>query len=106
VVNFDLRLGSTLQLADLFLPNADYLASIATYCKDDLAGRDALLFPEGADPIDTNYQNWTVFSDSLSINFDPYQVAPWAQGPQQVIIPFTQLQDIIDPSGPLAPYLN
>jgi hypothetical protein len=79
---------------------------ISTFCKDDLSSRDALQFPEGADPMETNYQNWNLFPDGLRINFDPYQVAPWAAGSQEVFIPFTQLEEIIDPAGPLAPYLQ
>jgi len=31
-----------------------------------------------------------------------YQVAPGASGPIQVLVPYEQLQTVIDPQGPLA----
>jgi hypothetical protein len=36
------------------------------------------------------------------ITFDTYQVAPGASGPQTIPIPYSELQAVINPQGPLA----
>jgi hypothetical protein len=37
----------------------------------------------------------------MLVFFDPYQVAPYAAGPQAVTIPYAALADVADPAGPL-----
>jgi peptidoglycan-N-acetylglucosamine deacetylase len=101
-VNYDLKRGKLLQLADLFKPGSNYLTIIADYCKTDLKKQGLEMdFSDGLSPTRENFQNWNLTKDGLQILFDPYQVASWAQGPQKVVIPFDQLQDILLPSGPV-----
>jgi hypothetical protein len=100
--NYDLASGQQLNLHQLFIPAVDYLGPIATYCKDQLSLRNIGYFEEGAVPILENYRNWNITTDGLLISFDPYQVAPYAVGPQTVLIPYAELNAIIDPVGPLA----
>jgi hypothetical protein len=38
----------------------------------------------------------------LWVTFDPYQVAPYAAGPQYVLVPYSALKDIIKADGPIA----
>lgn len=107
-VNYDLQAGHDLDLADLFQPDADYLGVISKYCVDQLKTRDISFqdFELGATPTTDNYRNWNITSDGLLVTFDEYQVAPYAAGPQAVVIPYKQLAQIIQPDGPLAPYLH
>jgi hypothetical protein len=37
----------------------------------------------------------------LWIIFDPYQVGPYAAGPQYVLVPYSTLKDIIKSDGPV-----
>lgn len=104
--NYDLAAGQQLQLHQLFLPGADYLGPIATYCKGQLSLRDIAYFEAGADPVLENYRNWNITTDGLLISFDPYQVAAYAAGPQTVLIPYAELNAIVDLSGPLAGILD
>lgn len=114
VVNFDLKNGKQLKLADLFVPGSKYLQAIATYCIQDLKkqtkGADATLdddwIQKGAAPELTNYDNWTVRKKGLGITFDPYQVGPYAAGPQNVVVPYASLKDIIRPDGPAAQFVK
>jgi hypothetical protein len=104
---YDLQRGQQISLEQLFLPGANYLDPIAAYCKDELAQRDIgfdTLFVTGADPTPENYRNWNITPDGLLISFDPYQVAAYAAGPQEVVIPYTELSDLIDPNGPLGQF--
>jgi hypothetical protein len=102
-INDDLGQGKELALADLFLPNADYLGAISNYCVAELSKQDFFEgpFAEGAQPKPENYSRWNITSDGLLITFDAYQVAPYAAGPQQVLVPYSQLAGIISPAGAL-----
>lgn len=102
-LNYDLRQGKELALSDLFLPNSNYLDVIAKYCLAELSKQPFFdnSFSSGAEPTLENYRNWNITPGGLMITFDEYQVAPYAAGPQKVIIPYSQLQAIINPQGPL-----
>ena len=103
-LNYDLEEGKDLSLADLFLPNSGYLEVIANYCTSQLMTRDIgfdAIFQQGAAPLPENYKNWNITPDGLMITFDEYQVAPYAAGPQTVVVPYVELIAIIDLQGPL-----
>lgn len=116
VVNFDLKNGKALKLADLFKPGSKYLQALSTYCINDLKkqakqkGADAMLdddwIQRGAGPNAANYKSWTITKKGLGINFDSYQVAPYAAGPQYVLVPYSALKEIIKPDGPLAQFVK
>jgi hypothetical protein len=106
--NYDLEIGQQINLDQLFLPGTDYLQVLANYCRADLGGRNIGFDASqtGADPVPDNYRNWNISSDGLVITFDTYQVAAGAAGPQIVTIPYTDLQAIIDPNGPLTNFIH
>jgi len=103
---FDLAAGKTLSLDGLFLPGASYLQAIADDCRAQLAARQMAedIFAQGADPTPENYRVWNLTADGLLITFNEYQVAPYASGPQTVVVPYTRLKTLIDPHGPLATF--
>jgi hypothetical protein len=107
-VTFDLDQGRDILLEDLFVPDADFLAAVSRYCIDQLNTRDIGFqgFELGATADPGNYRNWNLTRDGLMITFDEYQVAPYAAGPQTVVIPYRQFAQIIRPDGPLALYLH
>src|SRR5215217_3963987 len=110
VVNYDLKNGKPLKLADLFKPGAKYLQAIANYCIADLKkqGKDKGLLDEeiqnGAAPNAKNYQSWTITKKGLGISFDAYQVGPYAAGPQFVLVPYSALKDVVNPEGPVGQF--
>jgi hypothetical protein len=106
-VNYDLEAGADLSLGQLFLPGSNYLQVIANYCVAQLQARDIGFeaFASGADPISANYSSWNVTPDGLQINFDEYQVAAYAAGPQIVTVPYAELQSVVNPNGPLQAFL-
>ena len=92
-------------MGELFPADTDYLAAISRYCIAELSKRDIGFyggFQQGAEPTPDNYRNWNITSDGLLINFDEYQVAPYAAGPQTVTVPYSALSAFINPDGPLA----
>jgi Protein of unknown function (DUF3298)/Deacetylase PdaC len=110
VVNYDLKNGKQLKLADLFKPGAKYLQALANYCIAELkkqAKDKGLLDDEiqnGASPNAKNYQSWTITRKGLGINFDAYQVGPYAAGLQYVLVPYSDLKDVITPEGPVGQF--
>src|SRR5205085_4860925 len=109
VLNYDLKAGRTLRLADLFRPGSRYLKVISDYCIRELKGDtdlDGEQIEGGASAKPENYRNWLVKRQGLEITFDPYQVGPYVAGPQYVTVPYKTLAGIVNPAGPLAPLLK
>ena len=105
-LNYDVGQGRELALADLFLPNSNYLEAIANYCIAELSKQPGFEgpFADGAQPTVENYRNWNITPEGLLITFDEYQVAPYASGPQKVMVPYSELRSLVDPDGPLRPF--
>ncbi len=114
VINFDARNGKILKLADLFKPGAKYLQVISAFAIKDLKAQskaaDSVLpddsINEGAGPKEKNFQNWTITRKGLAFTFDAYQVGPYVAGPQNVLVPYASLKDLIKPDGVLAAFVN
>jgi len=101
-VNYDFEQSRSLLLDELFLPGSNYLEPISNYCFAELSKQPGFEGPwqEGAAPTPENYRNWNITPDGLMITFDEYQVAPYASGPQTVIVPYRELQAVMDPQAP------
>ena len=104
-VTYDLEAGSDISLDRLFRPGNNYLPLISNYCLAQLSPKIPDLLTAGVDPNPDNYHEWNITPNGLLITFDENQVAAYALGPQQVVIPYKELQTIIDPQGPLASFL-
>lgn len=89
---------TVLTLEDLFLPEAPWLETLGARCTAELSARlEDSFFPEGAEPRLGNFQRWLLDREALTLLFDPYQVAPWSAGPQEVIIPLSELDSLLAP---------
>lgn len=104
-LNYDLEHGRKLSLEDLFVGESGYLTTISSFCIAELSRRNIGFyggFEQGAEPVEENYRNWNLTHDGILITFDEYQVAPYAAGPQTVVVPYSELKSLINPNGPLA----
>jgi hypothetical protein len=116
VVNYDLKNGKQLKLSDLFKPGTKYLQAISSYSIDDLKkqakakGSGSMLddssIQSGAGPTSKNYDSWTITKKGLGINFDAYQVGPYAAGPQFVMVPYSVIKDQVNPDGPIGQFVK
>ncbi|HXD32409.1 MAG TPA: RsiV family protein [Pyrinomonadaceae bacterium] len=114
VLNYDVKTGKVLRLSDLFMPGAKYLQTISAYCIKDLKrqskANNSLLDDEsiqrGAGPDSENYQSWNITKKGLEITFDAYQVGAYAAGPQQVVIPYSALKELVRLDGPLTQFVK
>ncbi len=95
---YDVVNQQILALADLFQSGSNYLQVVSDYCVAELTtrlGADAWL--AGAGPDLANFKTWNITPTGLAITFDPYQVAAYAAGPQEVLIPYDVLSSIYLP---------
>lgn len=111
-LNFDLSTGKKIKWQDIFKKDSNYIEVLANYAKTDLTkqllqGPDQMSDEDwvqrGTDQSDElNYTNNIGFLDEnkgLTIIFGQYQVAAYAVGMPEVIIPYAQLKNILDPAG-------
>lgn len=122
VINYDLKAGRALALADLFKPGSDYLGKISEVAVRQLRrwNKDSADYPggggqpylddegiaAGAKPEAENYQNWTITPRGLAVTFDYYQLGAYAAGAPTVVLPYSDLKDVLRADGPLAPLLK
>lgn len=100
-LNYDLKTGNRIKLKDMFKPNTNYLKVLSDYSIKDLVKRidnfekDNEWIKTGAAPKLENFNSFNITKDSLIINFQNYQVTSYANGPQEVKIPFSALKAIL-----------
>ncbi len=105
--NYDLNQGKILTLSDIFIPNANFIKAISDHCINALKQRNVSNHDwviKGASASLNNYSSWNIVPQGLMITFDPYQVAPYAVGPQEIVIPYSTLKGMIRQDGPLASF--
>lgn len=103
---FNLDTGAQIMLADLFTPGSNYLKRLSQFCTQQLmasfAGSGYPLFEDGLKPTPQNFANFLIRPEGLYFLFNPYQVAPYVAGMQEVVVPYTIIDKILLPGGPVA----
>jgi len=99
---FDTKTGAKLALADLFAPGADYLTTFSSIARAKLPGilgdmANTQMIEGGTAPEARSFESWYLDGSSLALLFPPYAVAPYAAGPQTVLISFSDLADVLRP---------
>lgn len=104
-LTWDVPRATEIPLTSLFRPGVAYLERLSTLAIADLERQfatdeenfEALStdIRAGASPRAEHFAAWTMDGDGLMLWFEPYQVAPYAAGPQQVRIPWSSLRDIL-----------
>ena len=100
-LNFDLKSGKLLSLADLFNKNSPYLHRVAELAFKEMLKKSGPTYSDkawirrGTAPQESNYRNWVLARQGLEILLNPYQVAPYVAGPQRLMIPYSALKPIL-----------
>lgn len=96
---FNLTTGKEEQLAEVFKEDVDYLQALSDYAIPELTRRndiaeftDAEWIASGAAPSSDNYASTYLSDAGVVVIFGPYQVAAYAAGPSEVVIPYSALQ--------------
>jgi len=105
-INYNINSGSFIDLEDLFLAGSDPVTSLAGRITEDINQRGFEVDTGLIEGIMREDEKWNLLSEGLRINFDAYQVAPGAAGPQFVLLPWGGLVSELDPDGPLGPILE
>jgi hypothetical protein len=108
VINYNINTAQTIELADLFQPNSNYLETLSGYCSQVLNKRlsNKEMISNGTAPTPENYAIWNIKANGILITFDEYKVAPYIDGAQTVLVPYSFLADIIAPESAIAPCIN
>lgn len=108
VLNYDLDENEKIELPDLFIPNADYLDVLSNYTGSALFRRlpNKRMVSEGTQPMPENFKIWNVKSNGLLITFEETQVAPYINGAQTVLVPYSVLKNIMAADSPIIACVN
>lgn len=110
-LNFNTSTGAEITLDDVF-SSSDYLQRLSTYTRAEMQkkiGSNEDLYPQitsGTTPNEENFASFLFSDTGLIIVFQEYQVASYAAGVQEVLVPYSEIKDIIDQNGPLAFLFN
>lgn len=99
---FDTSSGAPLALANIFLPDTNYLDTLSTMSRAKLP---AIIGPNansdfikgGTTPDEKNFANFFFDNRDFVILFPPYAVAAYSDGPQTLRIPLSELSNILQP---------
>jgi hypothetical protein len=99
---FNTSTGAPLALADVFLPDSNYLETLSSMSRAKLPAiigqySNADFFKSGTMPDEKNFQNFFFDNRDFVILFPPYQVAAFVAGPQTLRIPLSELSGILRP---------
>jgi hypothetical protein len=100
---FALADGRRIPPQGLFRPDTDWLGRLAARCYAelklrDLAGTDDTWLRSGTEPKAENYRLLLPTPAGLRVIFPPYAVAAYAQGTQEVLIPYRDLAGLLEPT--------
>lgn len=103
-INFDLKSGKKIELADIFKPGSNYLKFLSDYSIRNLKQNlenlsDEEWLENGAGARAENFGSWNLTAKGLLINFDPIRVASPEAGARQVLIPYSDLKGILQENG-------
>jgi len=103
---YDLENERNLALEDFFQEDSDYLDRISEITRAELFDKFENEFEGAARGIENmlnlgteareeNFENFTLGAEGMTFFFPPYQVAPYAAGPQEVLVSWEELDGIL-----------
>ncbi|MBP7633394.1 DUF3298 and DUF4163 domain-containing protein [Candidatus Ozemobacteraceae bacterium] len=109
---FSMKTGKPVELSSLIAKDkATELTAIAErhfrrvreLKSDETYEQAGFQFERNAFALNTNF---LVSKEGLAFCFNPYEIAPYAMGVTEMVIPWSDLKDVIDPAGPAARFLK
>lgn len=87
-LTYDVGRAARVALRELYHPGYRYLEVLSDYCLNDPDSRLSIISSDGLMPLAENFRVWNVTASGLLITFPPYQVGSFADGTQQVNVPY------------------
>lgn len=101
---YDLQADKSLVLTDIFKQDSNYLELLSELCKDALLINNPsltdVLDEGGLSPDVESFSRFALTDDGLMIFFPPYQVASYADGEQSVVLPYSELSELLSIETP------
>ncbi|MET0786716.1 MAG: DUF3298 and DUF4163 domain-containing protein [Paenisporosarcina sp.] len=98
-LSFNVTTGKHYELQELFLPNSDYVKRLSSLIKPKIEAWEIPILEEFTQ-IRAD-QDFYLADHSLVIYFQLYEISPYVAGFPYFPIPILDIQDIIQPKGPL-----
>ncbi|WP_394188795.1 DUF3298 and DUF4163 domain-containing protein [Paenisporosarcina quisquiliarum] len=98
-LSFNVTTGKHYELKDLFLPGSDYVKQFSAIIKPKIAEWEIPILEEFTQIRED--QDFYLGDHSLVIYFQLYEISPYVAGFPYFPIPILDIQDIIQPKGPL-----
>ena len=98
-LSFNVTTGKHYELNDLFLPDSDYVTRLSAIIKPKIDDWDIPILEEFTQI--RKDQDFYLADHSLVIYFQLYEISPYVAGFPYFPIPILDIQDIIQPNGPL-----
>ncbi len=100
---FNMKTGEEITLNKVFFPDSGYVQAISEKTKSELKktfGQDVVteMLDAGTSPDPKNFASFSLLPDQITFYFDPYAVAPYAAGPQQVTLQLADFDDMLQPA--------
>lgn len=107
-LNYDLNTGEKIELSDLFNPGTQYLGAFANYTSNYLLRslNDKEMVMNGTAPTENNFKNWNIKPNGILITLEEGQAAPYVNGAQTILVPYSVLKRIMSPDSVLADCLD
>ena len=109
-INYDLKSGRLIRFEELFRPGVDYLKWFTDYSLRDLKRQfkdrrvNDKQLQEGLNEMLGNEDRWLVTPEGLDLVFDSLNPSPVAVGEAHVIVPYSEMKQIIRSDGPLSAF--
>ena len=106
-LNFDIRTGKVLKLADLLVPGGkaklDRIGERLFLKDNSEADGEELMWDFEPGNFKLN-ENFAISTGGLLFTFNPYEIGPYVMGAPQVFIPYKEMKDLINKNGLLAQF--
>ncbi len=100
-LSFNVTTGKHYELKDLFLPDSDYVKRLSEIIKPKIEEWDIPILEFDEFTQIREDQDFYLADHSLVIYFQLYEISPYVAGFPYFPIPILDIQDIIQPKGPL-----
>jgi len=105
VVNWLVPSGRELKPEDIFDEKTSWKDALTNYCFHELSGRKGYGYwvkkPEDLGEMPTQPERWVLGEGGLTIQFDPYEVASYADGAPEVLVPWSELKQYLLSTAPI-----
>jgi hypothetical protein len=110
-LNLDLDIMQEIKLSDVLMPS--YEAELNVTGEKIFRQTRQLALDANLEKAGYWFENGFVLNDNFAVTtkgllfyFNAYDIAPYAMGATEVLIPYSEIQNLIDPNGTLAMFLT